>query len=231
MTSYKSIFFDLDHTLWDYEGNSRDTLLDLYDDFELEKNGVSSSQDFFIQFKRVNTELWDLYDTGKIDSEVIRRERFKQVLEAFDAYEEKLSQDISYEYLHACPKKNKLIPNALETVEYLAGKYSLTIVTNGFEDIQHTKLKSNDLYKYFDHVITSQRAGAKKPSREIFDFALNTNTILAQQAIMIGDNLKTDIAGARNASIDTVFFNPESSQHAEVVNHEISGLKELCDFL
>ncbi len=231
MANYKSIFFDLDHTLWDYESNSRDTLLELYDHFELEKKGVFSSQDFFIQFKRVNTELWDLYDTGKIDSEVIRKERFKQILEVFDAYEEKLSQDISFEYLHSCPTKNKLIPHALETVEYLAGKYKLTIVTNGFEDIQNTKLKSLDLYKHFNHIVTSQRAGFKKPSREIFDFALTANAIEAPQAIMIGDNLRTDIAGARNAAIDTVFFNPDSTQHAEVVKHEISALKQLCDFL
>jgi putative hydrolase of the HAD superfamily len=172
-----------------------------------------------------------LYDTGKIESDVIRKERFKQVLEVFNAYDQKLSEDISYNYLHTCPTKCKLIPKALETVEYLAGKYSLTIVTNGFEDIQHTKLKSMDLNQYFDHVITSQRAGAKKPSREIFDFALSTNGIAAPQAIMIGDNLRTDIAGARNAAIDSVFYNPESSQHAEVVKHEISTLEELCGFL
>ncbi len=231
MGNYKCIFFDLDHTLWDYEANSRETLLELYEHFGLENRGVLSSNDFLIQFKRVNMELWDLYDTGKIESEVIRKERFKQVLEAFDAYDEKLSQDISTDYLHTCPTKSKLMPKALETVEYLAGKYSLTIVTNGFEDIQHTKLKSMNLNQYFDHVITSQRAGAKKPAREIFDFALTTNAITAPQAIMIGDNLKTDIAGAQNASIDTVFFNPESSQHAAVVKHEISTLKELCGFL
>ncbi len=231
MKNYKSIFFDLDHTLWDYETNSMDTLVELYDQYQLDKRGVPSITDFFIQFKRVNHELWDLYDTGKIDSGVIRRERFKQVLEAFDAYEQNLSENISHDYLHTCPTKSKLMPHALETVEYLAGKYSLTIVTNGFEDIQQTKLKSMNLYAHFDHVITSQRAGAKKPSREIFDFALSTNAIAAPQAIMIGDNLKTDIAGARNAAIDTVFFNPESSQHTELVNHEITGLKELCDLL
>lgn len=231
MKNYKSIFFDLDHTLWDYETNSMDTLVELYDQYQLDKRGVPSITDFFIQFKRVNHELWDLYDTGKIDSGVIRRERFKQVLEAFDAYEQNLSENISHDYLHTCPTKSKLMPHALETVEYLAGKYSLTIVTNGFEDIQQTKLKSMNLYAHFDHVITSQRAGAKKPSREIFDFALSTNAIAAPQAIMIGDNLKTDIAGARNAAIDTVFFNPESSQHTELVNHEITGLQELCDLL
>ena len=231
MENYKCIFFDLDHTLWDYESNSRDTLLELYEQFRLEEKGVLSSNDFLIQFKRVNMELWDLYDSGKIESEVIRKERFKQVLEAFDAYEPSLSEDISHVYLHTCPTKNKLMPAALETVEYLAGKYSLTIVTNGFEDIQHTKLKSMNLNRYFDHVITSQRAGAKKPSREIFDFALSTNAITAQQAIMVGDNLKTDIAGARNASIDTVFYNPESSHHAEVVKHEISALEQLSQFL
>ena len=231
MGNYKCIFFDLDHTLWDYEANSRDTLLELYEEFNLEKKGVYSSNDFLIQFKRVNMELWDLYDSGKIDSNVIRKERFKQVLDVFDAYDENLSEEISHRYLHTCPTKNKLVPKALETVEYLAGKYSLTIVTNGFEDIQHTKLKSMNLHQYFDHVITSQRAGAKKPAREIFDFALSVNSIQCEQAIMIGDNLKTDIAGARNASIDTVFYNPEAYQHTEVVKHEIANLEQLNEIL
>jgi putative hydrolase of the HAD superfamily len=187
--------------------------------------------DFHTQFKKVNEELWNLYDRGLIDSEVIRRERFKQILEPFKAYEEKLSEDISRDYLHICPKKGNLMPHARETLDYLVRHYRLTIVTNGFEDIQHQKVKAGQLTDYFDHVVTSQKAGHKKPSREIFECALNLGGIRNHEAIMIGDNLITDIGGARNASISTVFFNSEKATHSGSADHEINSLHELHSIL
>jgi putative hydrolase of the HAD superfamily len=231
MTNYKCIFFDLDHTLWDYETNSRETLQDLYNSYELQSRGVSNFDLFLGQFQSVNNELWHQYDHGKITSDVIREERFKRILSAFDAYEEKLSKDISYEYLVTCPVKGNLMPYAIETLNYLSEKYHLTVVTNGFEDIQHMKLNSTNILSYFRHIVTSQRAGHKKPAREIFDFALAENSIANHEAVMIGDNLLTDISGARNASIDTIFFNPDRISHEENVNHEITTLQELCALL
>lgn len=228
---YKSIFFDLDHTLWDYETNSRETLQDLYGHYALAERGVASFDAFLREFKRVNSELWHLYDHGKIDSQVIRKERFKQILEAFNAYDETLSAELSHDYLYDCPRRGNLLPHAHETLQYLADKYTLTVVTNGFEEIQQMKLTSGNLTGYFDHIITSQKAGHKKPAREIFDYALGQNGIASHEAIMIGDNLVTDIAGARNASIDTVFFNPEKTTHDADVSHEIHSLHQLNGIL
>jgi YjjG family noncanonical pyrimidine nucleotidase len=227
---YKCIFFDLDHTLWDYERNSKETLHDIYGEFRLIERNVDFDR-FHFRFREVNLQLWDLYDRGLIGSDVIRKERFKQILETFNADDETLSQQLSDSYLQICPEKGNLMPHALETLSYLSAKYNLTVITNGFDEIQHRKLKSANLNHLFDHVITSQRAGHKKPAKEIFEYALTVNNILPSQAIMIGDNLITDIGGARNATIDTVFFNPEEISHDDIVKHEIKFLNELCIFL
>ncbi len=224
----KCIFFDLDHTLWDYETNSRETLLELFEKHELQKRGVTNFESFLIEFKRVNASLWELYDHGKIDSQVIREERFKQILGAFQAYNKVLSDDLSHQYLFTCPTKGKLMPHATETLTYLAARYKLSIITNGFEEIQNTKLVSSNLHQFFDHIVTSQQAGHKKPAREIFDYTLKKNNASSAEAIMIGDNLVTDIGGARKASIAHVFYNPDKLNHNADVMVEIGSLKELC---
>jgi putative hydrolase of the HAD superfamily len=231
MKPYKCIFFDLDHTLWDYEVNSCDTLGELYVSYDLNAQGVYNLDTFKQQFKKVNTQLWDLYDRGMINNEVIRKERFKQILEYFDIRNEKLCQDLSVDYLHLCPQKSTLIPHALETLQYLANHYSMTVVTNGFDEIQNVKLTAGNLHSFFAHIVTSQKAGHKKPSREIFDYAMEANGVKCNEVIMIGDNLLTDIAGAQNASIDTVFFNPEKVGHTVKVKHEVTSLAELQKIL
>lgn len=228
---YTCIFFDLDHTLWDYETNSKETLDELFITYALAEKGVTDTESFLREFKRVNAELWVLYDAGKIDSEVIRAERFKQILQAFNAYEDKLCREISHEYLYTCPKKGNLMPHAIETLEYLSGKYKLSIITNGFEEIQNTKMTSGNLHAYFDHIVTSQQAGFKKPSKEIFEYTLTRNSIGSHQAVMIGDNLVTDIGGARQAAIDSVFFNFEQLKHDSEIHVEINSLHELCELL
>ncbi len=228
---YTCIFFDLDHTLWDYETNSKETLAELYTAHALAEKGVPNENSFVQEFKRVNTELWVLYDAGKIGSEVIRAERFKQILQTFDAYEPELCAEISHEYLYTCPQKANLMPGAIQTLEYLSGKYKLSIITNGFEEIQHTKLTAGGLHRYFDHIVTSQAAGHKKPSKEIFEYTLAKNSVSSPQALMIGDNLITDIGGARQAAIDSVYYNVEQQRHNAVVHAEIHHLHELCKLL
>jgi YjjG family noncanonical pyrimidine nucleotidase len=231
MRPYKCIFFDLDHTLWDYDTNSCSTLRELYSAFGLQTLGITDCDSFEQQFKKVNLQLWDLYDRGLIGSEVIRRERFKQILQHFNINDEKLCIDLSAEYMQSCPRKGTLLPYALETLNYLSDRYSMTVVTNGFEEVQHIKLTAGNLHRFFTHIVTSQKAGYKKPSREIFDYAMKANNVLPNEVIMIGDNLVTDIGGARNAAIDTVFFNPERVAHDVAVKHEISSLAELQNIL
>lgn len=227
---YKCVFFDLDHTLWDYEGNAREMLFELHCSYNLTGRGIDFEQ-FHEHFKTVNVRLWELYDRGLITNDVIREQRFKQVLEEFQVREDKLCAELSHEYLYGCPKKANLVPYAKEVLDYLSNHYSLTVVTNGFEEIQSIKLLSGNITHYFSHVITSQKAGYKKPSREIFDYALAVNNLQCHEVIMIGDNLITDIGGARNACIDTVFYNPAAVQHQDDVKYEIQCLSELREIL
>ncbi len=227
---YKCIFFDLDHTLWDYECNARETLQELHVSYNLAAREILF-EDFHRQFNKVNSELWEQYDRGRISNDVIRTERFKRILAHFNVVDDQLDAALSYEYLYGCPKKANLVPYAKEVLEYLSQHYTMTVVTNGFEEIQAVKLLSGNITHYFNHVITSQKAGHKKPDREIFDYALSINNLKCHEAIMIGDNLITDIGGARNASIDTVFYNPGALVHEEEVSHEIRCLSELQQIL
>jgi putative hydrolase of the HAD superfamily len=202
--NYKCVFFDLDHTLWDYDTNAKETLHELYVTYDLPGRGID---------------------------DIIRQERFKQILEPFNAFEHSLCETLTTDYLATCPQKCNLMPGTIDTLEYLADHYNLTIITNGFEEIQHMKLCAGKLQHYFDHVITSQKAGHRKPARQIFDYALKLNNIGSTEAIMIGDNPVTDIGGARNASIDAVLFNPEKMKYDVVAHYEISALAELRSFL
>jgi len=231
MKNYKCILFDLDHTLWDYETNSREALSELYVQFELKERGILSESDLHKTFYTINNELWDLYDRGVIHRDVIRKDRFHKILTLLGVDDYEMSLRFSDEYLQHSPKKKNLIEGCKETLDYLRPKYPLVIVTNGFDEIQSTKLASSGIHHYFQDVVTSARAGHKKPAKEIFEFALNENKVEAHETIMIGDNLLTDIAGAKNASIDTVFFNPNRIAHQSSVNFEIETLRALMNFL
>jgi YjjG family noncanonical pyrimidine nucleotidase len=227
----KCVFFDLDHTLWDYDANADATLLELYQDYRLDLLGIKNPLEFQKQFHRVNLALWDQFDRGLILGAVIREQRFLQILTAFQIHDNDLCKELSDVYLERCPQKEKLMEDAIETLEYLHQKYPLTIITNGFEEIQYTKLRSSGLLPYFDHVITSQKAGFRKPAREIFDYALALNKVQACETVMIGDNLIADIEGAHNASIHSIYYNPLRLSHNTRVGSEIHTLKELSTLL
>jgi putative hydrolase of the HAD superfamily len=228
---YKCVFFDLDHTLWDYEMNSEEALNELYAKYELAKLGAISFGEFYKAFVKVNTEIWDSYDRGLIPKEVIRNERFDRVFRHSGINDYHLSMKFSEDYINESPKKSNLVAHAKDVLEYLLPRYPLYIITNGFEEIQSTKLASSGITSYFKGMVTSARAGCKKPEKEIFEFALRENGFQCSETIMIGDNLLTDIAGARNACVDTVFYNPYNLSHNEPVTYEISSLKELTTIL
>ena len=228
---YRAVFFDLDHTLWDYETNSAEALVELYHHHRLADRGALDVNEFLKAFSEVNKRLWVLYDQGLIHRDVIRMERFKEVLERVNIPDYNLSIQLSDEYLQISPRKPGLMPYAKEILNYLYEKYPLIIITNGFVDIQAMKLSSSGITQYFKSVVTSEEAKHKKPSREIFDYALRTHDLTAKEVVMIGDNLVTDIQGAKNAEIDTIFYNPNSDRHDVKVTHEIYSLHQLQEIL
>ncbi|MBX7125562.1 MAG: YjjG family noncanonical pyrimidine nucleotidase [Cyclobacteriaceae bacterium] len=231
MSRYRALLFDLDHTLWDYETNSAETLTEIYHRHQLQNLGAGTLREFLETFTRVNNELWKQYDSGAIGREVIRFERFHHILKSIDIDNYELSLQLSNEYVAESPRKSHLLPGARKVLDYLYDKYPMVIVTNGFDEIQGTKLQSSGIEKYFKSVVTSERAGYKKPAPEIFAFAMNAAGASHEETVMIGDNLLTDIGGARQARIDTIFFNPGRQPYEHEATHEIHALEQLMTML
>jgi len=227
INSYKHIFFDLDHTLWDYEKNSNEALNELFLKYQLNRLGISNSGQFNLCFEEVNSSLWNDYNKNRISRDGIREQRFLRILNQFEIDDNDLSNKLSTEYLMLCPTKPHLIPYTFEVLDYLKKNYQLHILTNGFNDVQKLKLEKSRLASYFSTVVTSDTAGYKKPMTSIFKYAIDQAEARKNESIMIGDNLQTDILGARNFGMDTVYFNPKKAIHKSNVTHEIDCLSQL----
>lgn len=227
MKKFNHLFFDLDETLWDYRANAKDTIVDLFDRFGLNENGRIGVGGFVDEFFRTNQELWRKYDQGLIAKDQIRKDRFPIILERLEINNFEKVEDLQECFLLECPQRGKLVDYAMEILEKLKGNYRLHIITNGFEEIQMTKLTYSGLDKYFEQIITSERASFQKPDPRIFRFAMNSAGARSNESVMIGDNLDTDIQGAIKANMDQIYFNPGKVNHNHDVTYEISHLHEL----
>jgi putative hydrolase of the HAD superfamily len=205
---YKHLFFDLDHTLWDFEANSRQTLEELYATFELKEKGVQDFDLFHKNYLVHNDKLWDRYRNGYIKVDELRWKRMWLTLLDFKIANEPLAREMGVVFLDLLPTRRILFPYTIEILNYLTGKgYSLHMITNGFEKTQHSKLKNSGLDKYFTEVITSEGSNSLKPHKEIFEYAFQKTGASPEQSIMIGDAIEVDILGGVNAGIDQVHVN------------------------
>ncbi len=228
---YEHIFFDLDHTLWDFETNSKEAFLELFDKYNLLEKGISSMDEFLTEYFLINEKLWEDYRKGLIVKEQLRYDRFSQAFHKFGISDKAFTTSFSDDYVNSAPYKTNLFPHAIEVLDYLKGKYALHIITNGFEEVQYLKMKTSNIEKYFTSIITSERSGYKKPDIRMFEFSLEEAKANPAKSIMIGDSLEADIIGARDAGIPQVYFNPKSLVHSEKVTHEIKSLNELKQLL
>ena len=231
MKVYKHIFFDLDRTLWDLERNSEETLDDLYKQHSLDKHGVVSFRDFLDRYRTINDEMWKHYLRGDISKDVLRFGRFHKTFLHHGVNNKDLAKKFSEDYSYHAPRKKHLFEGTIDVLRYLQGKYQLHIITNGFEEIQHVKMKHSGLTSYFTHIITSDRAGAQKPSRAIFEFALQEAGAEKPESIMIGDTYEVDIIGAMQAGVDQVYFNCTGDKKGKKCTYEIFELRSLMKFL
>ncbi len=207
---YKHIFFDLDHTLWDFHANSRVALEHLFHEHGLGERSVKSLAHFLEVYEEVNRYYWFLYHNKKVEKERLRNGRFEDTLRKIGIEDERLAGTLASRYLELSPRQQKLIPGSMEVLDYLRERgYGLHLITNGFVEVQRIKIANSGLAPYFDEVIISEEVGVQKPMREVFDLLLDRLGITADQALMVGDNLETDVEGARRAGIDQVWFNPE----------------------
>lgn len=205
---YKHLFFDLDHTIWDFEANSRLTLEELYHLHKLETLGVHDFELFHKNYLVHNEKLWDRYRNGYVKVDELRWKRMWLTLLDFKIANEPLSREMGLHFLDLLPTRKLLFPYTVELLDYLTNKnYKLHMITNGFEKTQHSKLKFSGLDKYFIEVITSEGSNSLKPHKEIFDYAFKKTGALPEESIMIGDTIDVDILGAVNAGIDQVHVN------------------------
>lgn len=205
---YTHIFFDLDNTLWDFNTNSRYAMESAFNILNLEKKGIDFSV-FFETYEKHNHQLWDLYRKKEVIKKDLIRLRFQLPFDelgisGIDAYE---MNDV---YLSEMPKQTRLIPGAKELVEKLSlQNYILSIITNGFREVQNKKIISSGLSPFFKKVFVSEDVKTPKPGREIFEHALKSTNAKKKSSLMIGDDWGVDIIGALNFGIDAVYYSSE----------------------
>lgn len=232
MQQYQHLFFDLDHTLWDFETNAKETLYDLYLQHNLIARGITDFDLFFRQYSFHNERLWGKYTKGLIKQDELRWKRMWLALLDYKIADEALSRQLSVDFLNLLPTKKNLFPYTIEILDYLAGKnYAMHLVTNGFEAVQYNKIRNSNLQHYFKKVITSEASNSLKPHKEIFDFALQKAGATTEQSIMIGDNQDADIQGGINAGLDTIFVNHLQLDPYVKATYTITHLKELESIL
>ncbi len=218
----KHVFFDLDHTLWDFESNSAKTF-----DFIFKENAVTIDMNAFLAiYKPINHRYWKMYREEKVSKSILRYQRLKESFDALNySISDELINHLSKVYIDNLPNYNQLFEGTIDVLNYLEPNYEMHIITNGFDEIQDLKLRRSGIRKYFDQVITSESVGVKKPNPKIFDFALQSANALPEHSIMIGDNLEADVQGALNMNMSAIFCNFEK----QVINEEIISIHNLYE--
>jgi len=226
-TKISDIFFDLDHTLWDFEKNSA-----LAFEAILKKHDINVNvEEFVALYVPINTKYWKLYQDDEVTQEELRYGRLKDAFNAVNyAISDDLIQLLSEEYIHFLPQYNHLFEGTIELLNYLKPKYKLHIITNGFNEIQYNKLKNSNIAHYFETVTNSENAGFKKPSPHIFHYALDLARSKKETSIMIGDNFEADIQGALNVGIDAIMFNEHNIEITENIK-QVNNLLAIKEYL
>ena len=228
MTQIKHVFFDLDHTLWDFEKNSDLTFQKVFT-----INNINTDLASFLEvYKPLNFEYWKLYREEKVTKSELRYGRLKKTFDAINyVISDEMIDVIADQYIECLADFNYLFDGTFEILDYLKSKYKLHIITNGFEEIQSRKMISSNIYHYFDKVITSESVGVKKPNPKVFTYALNLAKADKENSIMIGDNIEADINGALKVGMKAIHCNFEN----EIINSNefisITSLLEIKQYI
>lgn len=240
MKQYKAVFIDWDDTIGDFVGAAKRALQEMYDKYEL-SDYFASHEEFVSLYKPHNIELWDKYGKNLVTKAFLRVDRFlypllhgTKVASQIQSYTalSALAEQMSEDFLHLTTKYFSLLPGAEELVRYLAKKYPLTVVTNGFIEVQYEKFDKSGLRNCFSHIVLSEEVGCQKPNPRIYEEALRMNGVSAEEAVMIGDSWNSDIQGAINAGIDQIWVRksqdslPEG-QSATYLVHTLSDVMEI----
>ena len=228
---YKHLFFDLDHTIWDFDKNAEEALHELYVIYGLKELGLHSPDLFIETYTHHNHRLWAEYHTGKITKAELREARFKKTFLDLGLQPEVIPAGFEDAYVKLCPTKTNLFPDAHETLRYLQSKYMLHLISNGFQESTALKISGTNIGSYFENVIISEVVGVNKPDKAIFEHALSLAGAVKNESLMIGDSLEADVYGALNFGMDAIYFNPTGLDKPEDVPLQITNLKELTSLL
>lgn len=218
---YKHLFFDLDGTLWDLFKNTEIALTQLMEPLEQRGFRIENFDYFYRRYHVHNERVWSLYRAGKMDKHVLRTERFKL---AFHDVDLEVSNDtvdwFADAFLDICPKLPHLLPGTIDLLDALHGKYTMHIITNGFQEVQGFKMKAGQLDRYFTEIINSEDAGVKKPDPGIFEYAMKRAGAVPEESLMIGDDWDADILGARDFGMDQAYLTTSELRMAEMMGKE-----------
>ena len=241
MTKYLDCFIDFDDTLYDTHGNAVIALEELFQHFQLGQ-WFPDPQQFYDAYWDANIDLWSRYSRGEITRDYLIVERFRRPIcmseELRVKSEESPSEfrdyclQVSDKFLDFCADKPGVVDGAHELMDYLRAKgYRLHMCSNGFHEVQYRKLAACGLRDYFQTIILSEDAGANKPSPQYFDYAFRTSGARRDTTLMIGDNLQTDILGARDAGFDTILFNRWNVEPSDIPTHTVTALRDIMNIL
>ncbi|MFV5694836.1 YjjG family noncanonical pyrimidine nucleotidase [Flavobacterium sp. LB3P122] len=226
-TIIKDVFFDLDHTLWDFDRNSELTFETIFN----RSHPTIETAAFIEKYVPINQACWKLYQYDKITHAELRYNRLKH---SFDELNYTISdeqiEDIAQEYIQRLPENNHLFDGTLEVLEYLNQKYKLHIITNGFAEVQFKKISNSNIGSYFQTITNSEMAGVKKPNPIIFEYALDLAKAKKESSVMIGDCIEADVHGALNAGLDAIFFNISNLKVEQNIK-QVNYLLELKKYL
>lgn len=225
-TGITDIFFDLDHTLYDFDRNSALTFGAVFSDLQLPR-----VDDFMKHFKPINDVYWKKYAVNEISHDTLRYGRLKDTFEKIEVNvtDEQIYHIADY-FIENLTNYNHVFDETFEILDYLQPHYQLHIITNGPEKVQEKKLKNAKLTHYFKTVTNSEKSGVKKPHPVIFEHALQIAGTVPEKSIMIGDNIEADVLGALGAGMRAIYFNEFKTNHPYQFK-EIYRLTDLKKYL
>ncbi|GAA4316988.1 YjjG family noncanonical pyrimidine nucleotidase [Pontixanthobacter gangjinensis] len=227
LNNIENVFFDLDHTLWDFDKNSELAFREIFEKQRLELD----INDFLEVYKPINFKYWELYRNNSVSKESLRYGRLK---DSFDSLkfetQDSTIQTIADDYIEYLPKNNHLLEGTMELLDKLREKYRLHIITNGFEEVQHKKMQGSGIHDFFETITTSEEAGVKKPHPQIFEVAIQKSGANISRSVMIGDNLEADIIGAHKFGLQVIYLNPEATEFRGQYP-QVQKLNELLNYL
>ncbi|HKJ48427.1 MAG TPA: YjjG family noncanonical pyrimidine nucleotidase [Christiangramia sp.] len=227
LDNIEHVFFDLDHTLWDFDKNSELAFREVF-----EKQNIRLNVDDFLQvYKPINFKYWELYRNNSVSKEALRYGRLKESFNAlqFETVDTTINL-IADDYIEYLPKNNHLLEGGMEILNILKDRYKLHIITNGFEEVQQKKMMGSGIHEFFETITTSEEAGVKKPHPQIFQVAIDKSGAEIAKSVMIGDNLEADIIGAHQFGLKVIHLG-SGDQSIQDQYPQVQKLNELLNYL